>query len=279
MVYDPDLNTSNDIGPTGIVIGDFNRDGHPDIALSNEGSPGAQSTSGSVTIHLNRGDGTFANAVVYPVDTSSPIGFATVDGLATADFNGDGFLDIVTRNSDDTLTLLYGNGDGTFRQDPNLALIPVGAGLEDMVIADFNRDGKLDVAVAEGDDETISVLLGGGVVPPPTPSLTPTLTPKPTMTPTITHTPTRTRTSTPSLTPTITQTPTKTTTIIPTPTRTLTPVITMTGTRVPTPTATATPTAGPSPSPTHTTPGTPGDADCDGVADECRSGYSGRPAI
>lgn len=250
VVYDPDPNTSNDIFPTGVVIGDFNGDGHPDIALSNLGSPGAQSTSGSVTIHMNRGDGTFANAVVYPIDTSSPEGSATVDGLATADFNGDGFLDIVTLNSDDTLTLLYGNGDGTFRQDPNLALIPVGAGLVGMVVADFNGDGKLDIAVAESDDNTISVLLGGGVVPPPTPSLTPTITQTPTKTPTITRTPTVT------CTPTITRAPTIT----------LTPVKTMTATRLPTPTATATYTAGPSPSPTHTAaPGIPGDANCDGT--------------
>ena len=133
-----------------------------------------------------------------------------------------------------------------FVRRPNLALIPVGAGLVGMVVADFNGDGRLDIAVAESDDNTISVLLGGGVVPPPTPTLTPTITanadgPR---------TPTATRT------PTVTQTPNIT----------LTPVGTTTATRSPTPTATATHTAGPSPSPTHTAaPGIPGDADCDGT--------------
>jgi VCBS repeat protein len=208
VVYDLNQITSQDIGPTGVVIVDVNHDGHPDIALSNENA--------TVTIHLNKGDGTFQNAVAY----SS--GSVSADGLVAADLNGDGNPDIVTRNEDDTITVLLGNQDGTFTLDPNVASLPVGEGLADLAVADFNGDGKLDVAVAEefGDMAgTVSVILGGGVNPPPTPTLPPTRTGTPTATPTITQTPA----STASLTASPIASSTSTRTVTPTPTRTHTP--------------------------------------------------------
>lgn len=207
VVVDPnsDASPSNDNFPTGVVVADFNGDHYPDIALSNEGAP-PPNTTGSVTVHLNTGDGsgTFHNAVVY-----APIGSSTVDGLATGDFNGDGFVDIITQNGDDTLSILYGDGNGTFSLAPGLASIPVGAGIIAMIVADFNQDGYLDVATAEEVDGTVSVLLGGGVNPPPTLSPTPTITGTPTQTPTITLTPTITPTSPPTPTGVRTSTPTR----------------------------------------------------------------------
>jgi len=235
-VYDRNVETSHDLGPTGVVVADFNHDNHPDIALSNEGSA-TGSGAGAVTIHFNQGDGTFTDAVTYNVTE------ATADGLVVADFNGDGNPDIVTRNGDDTISVLLGNADGTFYLDPNLLSISVGAGLAGLVVADFNKDGKPDVAIAEEVDNTVSILLGGGVSPP-------------TFTPTRTGTPTRT--------PTVTTTGTVTRTFTATQTFTATPPITVTRTQTatasPTPTSTATrpPTATPFVAPA-------GDADCNGV--------------
>jgi hypothetical protein len=242
VVYDPDPSTSKDIGPTGVAIADFNHDNHPDIALSNLGR-----TSGNVTIHINNGDGTFRNAVEYPV------GGPTADDLVAVDLNADGNPDIITRNggepSDgvDSLTVLLGVGNGTFVSDVDLMSIPVGKGLADLAVADFNGDGKPDVAVVEAEDNTVSVLLGGGVNPPtftPTPSPTVTLTPTVTPTGTITLTPTRTRTPTATLRPTLTRTVT--------PSPTITPTVPYTGSPTPTPTITPTP-----------KPGMAGDANCD----------------
>ena len=90
--------------------GDFNHDGKPDLALANNGT-------NTVSILLGNGDGTFQSGVDYPINS---LGF----GIVTGDFNGDGALDLaVTSNNCNTpasncvgtISLLFGNGDGTFQ--------------------------------------------------------------------------------------------------------------------------------------------------------------------
>jgi len=228
VIYD-----GNEIGASSVVIADFNHDGHPDVAMSSEG--------GTVSVRLGVGDGTLRAPTIYDINHT------TVDELATADFNGDGNVDIITRNGDDTLTVLLGNANGTMTADPTVASIDVGNGVADMAVADFNSDGKPDVALAEEGDGTVSILLGGGVNPPPTRTLTPTRTGTPTQTPTITRTPTQ------------TATPTRTNT----PTRTVPPTITGTPTMTRTRTATRSVTITPTPLPAD-----PGDADCNGTIND-----------
>ena len=230
----PDFYDAGDVGTSGVVVADFNHDGRADVALSNEG--------GSVSVLINKGNGTFKSAVLYPLT------HPTVDGLATADFNGDGNPDLITENGDDTLTVLLGNGDsnGTFTLDPALSNIAVGDTVVDLKVGDFNGDGKPDVAVVEEGDNTVSVLLGGGVVPPPTLTFTPTITGTPTRTATPTRTPTATASFTASRT--FTRTPTRTPTAPPT--------FTLTRTATATATVTSTPMQAP-----------PGDADCNGTVD------------
>ena len=63
-------------------------------------------------------------------------------GVAVGDFNRDGKLDVaVTNSADNTVSILLGNGDGTFK--PQVAY-PTGAAPTWIVVADFNKDGKLD---------------------------------------------------------------------------------------------------------------------------------------
>jgi hypothetical protein len=73
------------------------------------------------------------------------------------DFEGDGRPDLVTANSDDGhVSLLRGNGDGTF-QGPRS--IPVGEGPGALATADFNADGRLDLAVADSSGNAAFVLI------------------------------------------------------------------------------------------------------------------------
>lgn len=130
--------------PGSVVIGDFNGDGKPDLATSN-------ATSDNISILLNNGGGTFPAHVEYPTGLAP-------GNIISGDFNGDGKLDLVV-NTQTGISLLLGNGDGTFR--PRLDSIISEAG--PLVAGDFNSDGKLDLAVSTQQDSLpLVILLGNG---------------------------------------------------------------------------------------------------------------------
>ncbi len=79
--------------------------------------------------------------------------------LITGDFNADSKQDIITTNSGGTVSVLLGNGDGTFASHVDYA---VGSAPKGMASADFNGDGKADIAVANVSSGNVSVLLGVG---------------------------------------------------------------------------------------------------------------------
>jgi uncharacterized protein (TIGR03437 family) len=89
--------------------------------------------------------------------------------VAVADFNGDGFPDIAIADSaTNTVTILLGNGTGGFTADappssPTVPLsFPVGITPVAIVAADFNKDSKVDLAVADSGSNSVTVLLGDG---------------------------------------------------------------------------------------------------------------------
>jgi hypothetical protein len=137
-----------------LAAGDFNGDGNLDLAAGNQlsGLP--------IDILLGHGDGAF-NEV-----SSSPFGLGSgVTSIAVGDFNGDGKLDLALGGSDVTtgaghLTILLGNGDGTFTP-PSASPLAVAASYS-IAVADFNGDGKLDLAVANYGTNTVTILLGNG---------------------------------------------------------------------------------------------------------------------
>src|SRR4029077_12711914 len=103
-------------------------------------------------ILLGNGDGTFGAPTTIPVGNNP-------DAIVAGDFNNDGKLDLAVANSTDgTVTLLLGSGDGTFTQATG-SPYAVGHGPYQIAAADFNGDGKLDLAVANLTDGTVSILL------------------------------------------------------------------------------------------------------------------------
>jgi hypothetical protein len=136
-------------GVTGIAVGDFNGDGKLDIAVV-YGFDLAR-----VAVLLGNGDGTFKPFV------PTTAGFQG-GSIAVGDFNGDGKLDVAVSDNQSTVPgvdIMLGNGDGTFKPPVSYA---TAADPRMVIVADFNGDGKLDLATANADSETISVLLGHG---------------------------------------------------------------------------------------------------------------------
>jgi hypothetical protein len=195
--FQPAINSASGVGRlTYVAVGDFNRDGFPDIAVS--------STYNTLAILLGNGDGTFTQSAKYTLDVY------VESQLGVADFNGDGILDLVQTagglNVPATFAILLGNGDGTFGtpayystdHDGSILSLAMGDlnhdGILDfflggngssvvvlgtanggfqqgqdepasgfgVTLGDFNRDGNLDAAVVAGTYQNLYVLLGNG---------------------------------------------------------------------------------------------------------------------
>ena len=81
-----------------------------------------------------------------------------------ADFNGDGKLDLVTANCGSSVSVLLGDGTGSFKPPVSVA---VGACAVGVAVGDFNGDGRPDVATANAGSNNVSVLLNDGTWPAP----------------------------------------------------------------------------------------------------------------
>ena len=163
---------------TSIAVADVNGDGKPDLLVSNlcQSSTGCSSTPGTVAVLLGNGDGTFQSAVSYVS------GGGGAYSIAVADVNGDGKPDLLVASACQTSSpcgigssyggvgVLLGNGDGTFQSA--VSYFSGGETAYSIAVADVNKDGKLDVLVANGcntDDPDcpnsygdMGVLLGNG---------------------------------------------------------------------------------------------------------------------
>lgn len=155
----------NDIGgyyTNTIQAIDVNRDGLPDLVVSDYGSnPGAH-------VYLNEGNGTFKDTGA--IFENGP--FVTVLNAAAGDMDGDGCPDVVTSTDSGGVYIFHGNCDGTFRGFPNVFFFGAGDAGAGLALADVNGDGHLDVITSgimfdvsvygPPTGDAVAVLLGDG---------------------------------------------------------------------------------------------------------------------
>ncbi|HEX4007358.1 MAG TPA: FG-GAP-like repeat-containing protein [Acidobacteriaceae bacterium] len=144
------------IRPSSIATGDFNGDGNVDIAVG-------ESSTDSITILLGSGDGTFTTAGTVQSGTAGNEGGGVQ--MAAADFNGDGNVDLAVAAGgesgvEESVTLLTGNGDGTFNPSTTSAT-PTQTAATWFQVADFNQDGAPDVVLADSNGNA-TVFLNDG---------------------------------------------------------------------------------------------------------------------
>ena len=148
--------------PIYIVVGDLNGDGILDMAVSN-------SLSQTVGIFMGKGDGTFDPVVVYNnTNPSTNKRGRFPRALALVDINGDGKVDLLVANQmGRTISVILGNGDGTFQKKRPLIYSGGPDGQpSSMFLVDLNGDGKLDLLLGESSghfqEGQVNTLYGNG---------------------------------------------------------------------------------------------------------------------
>ena len=136
-------------GAAAMSVSDFNRDGNLDTA-----DVGSFSGGSALVTEYGTSTGTFNS-------NDTHLGIGNYVSLAVGDFNEDGWADIVTGNSNGTLSILTNNQRGHFLTD-NVIQDDGLSNINSIVAADFNNDGHIDVAAANSSASNISVMLGNG---------------------------------------------------------------------------------------------------------------------
>jgi len=161
--------------PSSIAVGDFNGDQKLDLAVTNQGS------NTVATIASSNGAVRAANVVTLTTISPHSLGAGlsvTINGVSDNSFDGTFTIASVPSTTNFTysqvgpdttsgggtvstgnVSILLGNGDGTFQPQKTFA---AGGGPQSVITGDFDRDGKIDLAVANSTDNNVAILLGNG---------------------------------------------------------------------------------------------------------------------
>lgn len=142
--------------PKWIVATDLNVDGAPDFVV--------HTNDAGAAVHLNNGNGTFAPQITLPgaipwgmgTMQHGVVGTPTSAPLIATDINGDQLPDIVTADGTNKVKILTNNGSGTFNQTNG----PLYESGYDLTVADFDGNGKIDIAARTSSN--LNILLGNG---------------------------------------------------------------------------------------------------------------------
>ncbi|MGA9642822.1 MAG: FG-GAP-like repeat-containing protein [Terriglobales bacterium] len=148
--------------PEWIATGDVTGDGKADIVATIQNYSGTGCPINEVAVFTGKGTGKFNKPVFYATGAS-----VQSNDVFLADVNGDGKSDIVISNADGTISLLLNKGKGTFGTASLITSVAaLSPHLNALAIADFNGDGKLDIAAASyypgSYSNNVYILLGKG---------------------------------------------------------------------------------------------------------------------
>ena len=140
--------------PVSLEVSDLDRDGNLDIVVANN-------NSNDLSVLYGIGNGSVLPAVTLPLPSGA-------HGVTVADLNNDFAPDLVVAVGIAGVGVLLGTGSRTFGP---VTIFPAGPPLFSfgIITRDFNRDGRVDVAVANHVSDVVAVLLGngsGGLLPP-----------------------------------------------------------------------------------------------------------------
>jgi type II/III secretion system protein/VCBS repeat protein len=156
---------TNEVGQVAIGTGVFRNDNNKFLTQQNDDVVLVNQTSGTISVLLGNGDGTFVEAPNSPITVGK-----LPSAVVVTDFNNDGFLDLaVTNSGDNTVSLFRGNGDGTFTQFPASPFLltnkaPIAETDPVAMVSGFfgnavNQGNEQDLAIVNKTSNNVTILL------------------------------------------------------------------------------------------------------------------------